>query len=211
MRDSLVRRPGSTRSRRSGSRGLLLISDSSLTTGRVHYLGNNVGSFDDMREIESLVRPVIVSERLERIGVNPAEAMKSMQGIDMVTAKVADGRLTGESGAATFLLAYAMGIILYIALLIYGQQIMGAIVEEKPAGRGSAGLHPEAVPDDAWQGGRRCAVALLQIGSGPGCDAVLRVQDPSLTALPPPRTGRFPLSCPSRVRTVRGGFGLFCL
>ena len=65
------------------------------------------------------------------MGVDPAEVMKSVQGIDLVTAKVADGRLTGESGAATFLLAYAMGIILYIALLIYGQQIMGAIVEEK--------------------------------------------------------------------------------
>ncbi len=199
VRDSLVKQTGLSEKQAVGFEGLLLVSDSSLTTGRVHYLGNNVGSFDDMREIESVVRPVIVSERLERIGVDPGEAMKSMQGIDLVTAKVADGRLTGESGAATFLLAYAMGIILYIALLIYGQQIMGAIVEEKTS-RIVEVLASSLTPFQMMLGKviGVGAVALLQIGIWTGAATLFSTyKDQILTALGATATGPLPLSLPS--------------
>lgn len=132
VRDSLVPLTGlSSRDKVAGFDGLLLVDDSVVTSGRIHYLGVNVGSFDDMGAIERIARPLIITERLTGMGVNPAEVMKSVQGIDLVTSKVAEGKLTGESGGATFALAYAMGIILYIALLLYGQQIMTSIIEEK--------------------------------------------------------------------------------
>jgi ABC-2 type transport system permease protein len=57
--------------------------------------------------------------------------MRSVQGIGLATTKVANGKLTGDSGEATFFLAYGMGMILYISLLIFGTQVMNSIVEEK--------------------------------------------------------------------------------
>src|SRR3546814_6541595 len=47
------------------------------------------------------------------------------------TTKVSDGKLTGQSGAESFMIAYFMGFILYIAILIYGQQTMTSVIEEK--------------------------------------------------------------------------------
>jgi ABC-2 type transport system permease protein len=39
--------------------------------------------------------------------------------------------VTGESGEASFALAYAIWLLLYIAILLYGIQVLGAVVEEK--------------------------------------------------------------------------------
>src|SRR5690606_1713008 len=51
--------------------------------------------------------------------------------IDFQTLKVSEGQVTGESGEASFLLAYVMSLMLYFALLLYGIQVMSSVVEEK--------------------------------------------------------------------------------
>jgi ABC-2 type transport system permease protein len=84
-----------------------------------------------MRELTQAIRPTVIAKRLEAIGVDPAVVMRSVQGISMVSTKVADGKLTGDSGEQTFFLAYGMGFILYLSLLIFGGQVMTSIVEEK--------------------------------------------------------------------------------
>jgi ABC-2 type transport system permease protein len=199
VRDSLVKMTGLPSKVAAGFEGLLLISDSSLTTGRLHYLGNNVGSFDDMREIERVFRPVLVAERLNRVGIDVEEVMRSQAGIDLVTAKVADGKLTGESGAATFFLAYAMGIILYIALLLYGQQIMTSIIEEK-SNRIVEVLASSLTPFQMMLGKVIGVgmVALLQIGIWAGAATVFSTyKDKILGMLGVASTGALPLALPS--------------
>jgi ABC-2 type transport system permease protein len=129
VRDSLL--PMTGRSRKlEGFEGILVVTDSTVTRGKAEYFGANVASFNDMRELEQTIRPIVIARRLEGLGVDLDQVMKSVQGIDLVTNKVADGKLTGESGAATFALAYAMGFILYFSLLIFGTQVMNSIVEE---------------------------------------------------------------------------------
>ena len=131
VRDSLLPMTGRSRTIPDGFEGILVVSDSTVTGGKAEYYGANVASFDDMRELEQTLRPIVIARRLEGLGVDLAQVMKSVQGIDLVTNKVADGKLTGQSGAATFALAYAMGLILYISLLIFGNQVMMSIIEEK--------------------------------------------------------------------------------
>ena len=84
-----------------------------------------------MSELQSTIRPLVTRERLEREGVDPLVVMRAIGPVSVVTQRVADGKLTGQSGDATFAIAYAMGLILYMALLIYGIQVMTSIVEEK--------------------------------------------------------------------------------
>lgn len=130
-RDSLLPMTGRSRKLAEGFEGILVITDSTVTSGKAEYFGANVASFDDMRELEQTIRPIVIARRLEGMGVDLAQVMKSVEGIDLVTNKVADGKLTGQSGAATFALAYAMGLILYISLLIFGSQVMMSVIEEK--------------------------------------------------------------------------------
>ena len=57
--------------------------------------------------------------------------MKASREVDVVTPKVTAGKLTGESGATSFMLAYVMGFVLYFAMLLYGVQVMSSVMEEK--------------------------------------------------------------------------------
>jgi ABC-2 type transport system permease protein len=129
-RDSLVRQVGVTGSA-DALDGVLVISDDAVTTGKIPYYGANVGSPQDMRRLETEVQTALRLERLRRAGIDPFVAMPALRPIDLQAQKVSGGSVTGESGDASFILAYAMSFLLYMALLLYGNQVMTSVVEEK--------------------------------------------------------------------------------
>jgi len=133
VRDSALRLTGLSKQgqQSNGFDGVLVLTDETLTTGRIQYYGANVGSPAEMRRLEEILQPIVQRERLERLGVDPGVVLKAVGNVDLVTQKVSDGKLTGQSGAATFGLAYGMVFILYLTLMIYGSQVMTSVVEEK--------------------------------------------------------------------------------
>jgi len=133
VRDSALRLTGLSRKAKTadGFDGVLVLTEETLTSGKIQYYGTNVGSIAEMRRLEGILQPVVQRERLERLGVEAGVVLKAVGRVDLVTQKVADGRLTGQSGEATFGLAYGMVFILYLTLMIYGSQVMTSVVEEK--------------------------------------------------------------------------------
>jgi len=130
-RDSLIAITGLSKKAGPSFNGVLVITDEGLASGRLQYFGDNAGSPAAMGELSSTIRPLVTRQRLEREGVDPLVVMRAIGPVSLATQRVADGKLTGQSGDATFIIAYAMGFILYISLLIYGIQVMTSIVEEK--------------------------------------------------------------------------------
>jgi ABC-2 type transport system permease protein len=131
-RDSLVAHTGISREKDPQALdGILILSDSTLATGKLQYLGSNTSAFEAMGQLEGSVSRVLTTTRLERAGVNPAVMLGAMTPADMQTVKVSDGKATGESGAASFIIAYIMGFILYLTMIIYGQQTLTSVIEEK--------------------------------------------------------------------------------
>ena len=130
QRDSLVRQVG-VRGEVEGLDGVLVISDDAVTTGKIPYYGANVGSPQDMRRLETEVQTALRLERLRRAGIDPFVAMPALRPIDLQAQKVSGGTVTGESGDASFILAYALSFLLYMALVLYGNQVMTSVVEEK--------------------------------------------------------------------------------
>jgi len=131
VRDSLLPLTNGTSAAPAAYDGILVVTDSVLSTGNLSYLGTNVGSPTAMRELQRAATSAVQGERLEATGVSPAVVMQALAPVDLRTLKVSDGRLTAESGEASFLLAYVMSFVLYLALILYGVQIMSAVVEEK--------------------------------------------------------------------------------
>ena len=132
VRDSLVALTGfSAKEMPEGLDGVLVITDAAATEGRVSYYGSNVGSLEMMGRLDNAVEQAVRGARLERAGVDPAVVATAMIPTRMTTVKVEEGMATGESGEASFFLAYAMGFVLYFALIIYGQQTAMSVVEEK--------------------------------------------------------------------------------
>jgi ABC-2 type transport system permease protein len=131
VRDSLIPLTGLAQDTMYRLDGLLLATEEAVESGEVQYLGDNVGSFADMEILERSVEAVLRIERLERKGVDPVLVREASGRVQLETSKITEGRLTGESGEASFALAYVMSFLLYFSLLIYGIQVMTSVIEEK--------------------------------------------------------------------------------
>jgi len=131
VEDSLVRSIGLARSQESHPDGVLVLTDAVLESGTLRYLGSNVGSPTDMDALQGSLQTAVLAERLSRANLDPDVVRRASSPIRLEKSKVTAGRLTGESGEASFFLAYVMTFVLYFALLIYGIQVMSSILEEK--------------------------------------------------------------------------------
>ncbi|MDE2155358.1 MAG: ABC transporter permease [Xanthomonadaceae bacterium] len=132
VRDGLIASTGFSSDRqKDGWNGVLVLTDETLASGKLAYYGGNVGSLESMSKLQRAVSNALAGVRLAKSGVDAALVKQAMKPADMDTTKVSDGKLTGQSGQESFMIAYFMGFILYIAILIYGQQTMTSVIEEK--------------------------------------------------------------------------------
>ncbi len=132
VQDSLIAQTGFPKSKQPESwDGVLVVTDDAVSSSKLQYYGNNVGSFESMGRIQSVFSRVFATARLSRSGVDPALVMGAMTPADLQTTKVSDGKTTGQSGEASFFIAYFMGFVLYLGIILYGQQTMTSVIEEK--------------------------------------------------------------------------------
>lgn len=132
VQDSLVAQTGFDKGAKAESwDGVIVVTDDAIKTGKLNYYGNNVGSFESMARIQGVFSRVFATSRLSASGVDPALVMGAMSPADMQTTKVTDGKTTGQSGETSFFIAYFMGFILYLGIILYGQQTMTSVIEEK--------------------------------------------------------------------------------
>jgi len=114
-----------------GLHGFLVISDSTLEAGKAEYRGSNVSSMTDMRELEAALSRQVFAIRLERQGIDPAIVREAEIRLQLATLKITDKKVTGESGEEAFSLAFGMAIVLFMAILLYGINVMSSVLEEK--------------------------------------------------------------------------------
>jgi len=131
VRDSLVARVDRRELGAEGIDGLILVNEAALTRDTIQYLGANVGSPAEMGALNRSLRQAVLLEKLTRNQVNPQVLASLAKPVALVTLRVSQGTLTGQTGEASFLLAYIMSFVLYMALLLYGMQVLTSTVEEK--------------------------------------------------------------------------------
>jgi ABC-2 type transport system permease protein len=131
LRDSIVGTIGLREGPPGAPDGLLMLTQASIVDGKVTYLGSNVTSIRDMGALERILGPVLRAERLGRLNADPAVLAAAELKLDLDATKVTEGKLTGQSAEAAFWLAYIVNLIMYLTLLLYGMQVMTAVVEEK--------------------------------------------------------------------------------
>ena len=111
--------------------GFLIVGDAAVDSGKVMYRASNVSSPVTIGSLEHIISEMVNATRLEREGVNPALVAKARIHLDLDAKKVSGGKETGESAGQSFALAYFMGIILYMSILLYGINVMSSVLEEK--------------------------------------------------------------------------------
>lgn len=111
--------------------GFLMLSDALTETGKAEYRASSL-SLQTIEELQRALNRLIVKVRLETRGVNPAvvDWAQNLR-VTLDQKKIARGRTTEESAGQSFILAYVMAILLFMAILLYGVNVMSSVLEEK--------------------------------------------------------------------------------
>jgi ABC-2 type transport system permease protein len=110
--------------------GFLIVSNDLAETGRAEYRASNL-SLQTIEELQRTLSRLVVKVRLESKGVNPSVVDWAQIRISLDQKKIARGRTTTESAGESFVLAYVMAILLFMAILLYGVNVMSSVLEEK--------------------------------------------------------------------------------
>ncbi|MGH2348974.1 MAG: ABC transporter permease, partial [bacterium] len=113
VRDSLVALTDRSSLGSAALDGVLVVTEDALDSNTIVYLGGNAGSLPEMAALRRILVPAVLTEKLVRSGMDASGLLETIQPVELRTIKVSQGRLTGESGNATFALAYIMAFVLY--------------------------------------------------------------------------------------------------
>lgn len=97
---------------------------------RADFFSKHTTDFQEIGDIRSAINRVIVEKRLKKGGLDPQKIAQYTRRVDLRTIKVTK-RGEEEDTAGTFMISYFLGLIIYMAILIYGQVIMRGVIEEK--------------------------------------------------------------------------------
>ena len=116
---------------RKDATGFLVLGPSALRDTSVRYAGRNAASITEVDRIERAVRDALVSLRLEDQGVNPEVVLRVMKLAMSVDPEQITERGRGGSGRVQFFFAAAVAFVLYLTILVHGQNILRSVLEEK--------------------------------------------------------------------------------
>ena len=109
----------------------VLADDSSMSRKKVMFYAKNVSNFNLMRTLETAVSEVVRTIRLQKSGFDPVTVKRLTRGVRLETFKVAMSGEEKKDQGFTFGVTYALVMILYVAMLLYGATITRSVVEEK--------------------------------------------------------------------------------
>jgi ABC-2 type transport system permease protein len=112
-------------------RGYLVLDSLTLHEQKATYAGRNASSLNEMQIIENAVRSALLGMRLEREGLDPkrVEALTRVK-VEMSAQRITDkGR--GGSGIGSAIFGFLIAFLLYMMIVLYGQNILRGVLEEK--------------------------------------------------------------------------------
>ena len=117
--------------RRKEIKGYLVLDEGTLQGRGSRYAGVNASALADMRRIENAVSRELIGLELSRAGISTVEADR----VKRLRAGLRSERVTltgrGGSGRVNILFASIVGILLYMTILMYGQNVLRGVIEEK--------------------------------------------------------------------------------
>lgn len=111
--------------------GVLLLDSATVATGRARYLGRDAGSVGHIDALEAATRQALIAARLEASGLEASSA----EAISRLRVRVSGERVTdqgrGGSGLASTIFGFGVSFLLYMAIILYGQNVLRGVLEEK--------------------------------------------------------------------------------
>ncbi len=111
--------------------GYLVVDVRTLGGEQIKYAGRNATSLGDMERMRSVVRDALLSQRLEQAGIDSSR----VRDLTFIPLRLATERITdkgrGGSGTVSIIFAGAIAFLLYMSIVLYGQNVLRGVLEEK--------------------------------------------------------------------------------
>jgi len=111
--------------------GVLILDSATVNSGRARYLGRDAGSMGQLEALEGATRFALISLRAEELGI----AADGAERLARTRINIAGEKITNEgrggSGLAGTIFGFGVAFLLYMSIILYGQNILRGVLEEK--------------------------------------------------------------------------------
>ena len=111
--------------------GVLILDSATVASGRARYLGRDAGSVGQVEALESATRFAVLSARAEAAGISAETA----EGLARLRVNISGEKITdqgkGGDGLAGTIFGFGVAFLLYMSIILYGQNILRGVLEEK--------------------------------------------------------------------------------
>ena len=110
--------------------GYVILPPDFLDQGEVEFFNRNPGDLFSSRTLQSALNRAVREQRLIDAKVDTKTRQELFKPVELQGVKIGATGQQRDSGGS-FALVFGIGFVMYLAILMYGQIILGAVIEEK--------------------------------------------------------------------------------
>lgn len=108
--------------------GYIILPPNLLQNGEPEFSARNTADVFTQSRVENSINRALRSQRLVENGIDEKRIEKMSEPVSLKTTGAGGKESKGES---SFYLVFGLGLLIYMSVLLYGQFILGAVIEEK--------------------------------------------------------------------------------
>lgn len=110
--------------------GYLILPPDFMQHGKAEFFNKNPGDLLSQTVLQSALNRAVREQRLIEAKVDTETRQGLFQPVELDSVKIGSAGEERDTGSS-FVLVFGVGFIMYLAILMYGQIILGAVIEEK--------------------------------------------------------------------------------
>src|SRR5205809_562777 len=108
--------------------GYMVLPPNLLKDGQPEFRARNTADLFTKESIQSAISRAVRGQRLVEAGIDEKVVAKASESVDLKTVEAGGKESKGE---ASFFFVFGIGLLIYLSVLLYGQFVLGAVIEEK--------------------------------------------------------------------------------
>ncbi|CAN5322802.1 ABC transporter permease [soil metagenome] len=111
--------------------GYIWLPPDAVDSSRVVYRARNISDFGVLRDLRRAATQGVQVARMQRSGLDVAEVASLFRPVEVSGARVGAEGEEGGDAESTFWFAYIVAFLIYLLIIIHGQNVLRSVLEEK--------------------------------------------------------------------------------